>query len=172
MSNYLPHETTICNDIDPPWINKDIKQLILDKHHAYKSYIGSDKSLKFFNQFQFPQTKLKFLIEEPKNRYYTHLSHKLLDPKASQKLYWSILKTCLNNKKIPCILPLLHPDIFVTEFKEKAKIFKNFFADQCSIVRNNSELQATLTHTKKNMRILNPNKAHRHDMISIRMIKI
>ena len=35
MSNDLPHETTICNDRDPPWINKDIKQLILDKHHAY-----------------------------------------------------------------------------------------------------------------------------------------
>ena len=149
MSNDLPHETTICNDRDPPWINKDIKQLILDKHHAYKSYIGSDKSLKFFNQFQFPQTKLKFLIEEPKNRYYTRLSHKLLDPKASQKSYWSILKTCLNHKKFPCIPPLLHQDKFVTDFKEKANIFNNFFANQCSIVNNNSELLVTIT--KKHM---------------------
>ena len=39
MSNYIPHETIICDDRDPPWINKDIKQLILDKNHAYKSYI-------------------------------------------------------------------------------------------------------------------------------------
>ena len=31
MSNYIPHETIICDDRDPPWINKDIKQLILDK---------------------------------------------------------------------------------------------------------------------------------------------
>ena len=30
MSNYIPHETIICNNKDPPWINKDIKQLILD----------------------------------------------------------------------------------------------------------------------------------------------
>ena len=83
MSNYIPHETIICDDRDPPWINKDIKKLILDKNHAYKSYICNDKS--FFNQFQFLQTRLNSLIEESKNQYYTRLSHKLLDPKTSQK---------------------------------------------------------------------------------------
>ena len=67
MSNYIPHETIICDDRDPPWINKDIKQLILDKNHAYKSYIRNYKSLQFFNQFQFLQTKLNSLIEESKN---------------------------------------------------------------------------------------------------------
>ena len=35
MSNYIPHETITCDDRDPPWINKDIKQLILDKNHAF-----------------------------------------------------------------------------------------------------------------------------------------
>ena len=42
-------------------------------------------------------------------------------------------------KKIPSIPPLLHQDKFVTDFKEKA-ILNNFFATQCSIVSNNSEL--------------------------------
>ena len=187
MSNYIPHETIICDDRDPPWINKDIKQLILDKNHAYKSYIRNDKSLQFFNQFQFLQTRLSSLIEESKNQYYTRLSHKLLDPKTSQKSYWSILKTFLNNKKIPCIPPLLHQDKFVTDFKEKANIFNNFFANQCSIVSNNSELPVILTRKTheslstidfstndilKIIRNLDPNKAHGHDMISIRMIKI
>ena len=86
------------------------------------------------------------LIEESKNQYYTHLSHKLLDPKTSQNPYWSILRTCLNNKKNPCIPSLLHQDKFVTD-KEQANIFHNFFADQFSIVTKNSELPAT--HTKK-----------------------
>ena len=150
MSNYIPHETIICNDRDPSWINEDIKQLILDKNHACKSYIRSDKSLQFLNQFQFLQTKLISLIEESKNQYYIRLSHKLLDPNTSQKSYWSILKTFLNNKKIPCILPL-YQGKFVTDIKEKANIFNNFFADQCSIVSNNSELPATIT--KKHMNL-------------------
>ena len=53
MSNYVPHEAITCDERNPPWINKDIKQLILDKNHAYKSYICIDKSLQFFNQFSF-----------------------------------------------------------------------------------------------------------------------
>ena len=145
MSNYIPHETIISDDKGPPWINKNIKQLILDKSHGYKPYIRNDKSLQFFNQFQFLQTKLSSLIEESKNQYYTLLSHKSLDPKTSQKTYWSILKTFLNNIKIPCIPPLPHQDKFVNEFKEKANIFNNVLADQCSIVSNNSELPVTLT---------------------------
>ena len=150
MSNHIHHETFICNDRDPPWINKDIKQLILDINYAYKSYICNDKSLKFFNQFHFLQTKLNSLIEESKNQYYSCLSHKLLDPKTSQKSYWSILKTFVNNKKIPCIPPLLHQDNFVIDFKEKNNIFNTFFADKCSIVRNNKELPATLTKKHAN----------------------
>ena len=156
MSNYIPQETIICDDRDPSWINKDIKQLILDKNHAYKSYIRNDKSLQFFNQFQFLQTKLSSLIEESKNQYYTCLSHKLLDPKISQKSYWSILKIFLNDNKIPYIPPLLHQDKLITDFKEKANIFNNFFADQYSIVSNNSELLVTLT--KINTRISINNK--------------
>ena len=30
MSNYIPPETITCDDRDPPWINKDMKQLILE----------------------------------------------------------------------------------------------------------------------------------------------
>ena len=75
MSNYILHKTITYDDRDPPWINKDIKQLILDKNHEYKSYIWNDKSLQLFNEFQFLQTKLSSLIEESKNHYYTRLSH-------------------------------------------------------------------------------------------------
>ena len=93
----------------------------------------------------------------------------------------------INNKKIPCIPPLLHQDKFVTDFKEKANIFNNFFANQHSIVSKNSELPVTLTRKRheslstidfstddilKIIRNLDPNKAHGHDMINIRMIKI
>lgn len=36
-------------------------------------------------------------------------------------------------------------DKFATDIKAKANIFNNFFADQCPIVRNNSELPTTFT---------------------------
>ena len=32
LSNYIPQETITCNDTNPAWINKNIKQLILEKY--------------------------------------------------------------------------------------------------------------------------------------------
>ena len=49
---------------------------------------------------------------------------------TSPKFYWSILKTFLNNKKIPCIPLLLHNDKFITNFKEKSGIFEGIFTKQ------------------------------------------
>ena len=115
-----------------------------------------------------------------------------MDPTISPKAYWSILKTFLNNKKIPCIPPIYHNNNYITDFKEKAQIFNDFFAKQCTLVENSSKLPtnsfkrtnnllSTISFTKddkimikvaKIIKNLNPNKAHGFDMISIRMLKI
>ena len=114
-----------------------------------------------------------------------------MDPTTSPKAYWSILKTVLNNKKIPCIPPIYHNNNYITDFKEKAQIFNDFFAKQCTLVENSSKLPtnsfkrtnnllSTISFTKddkimikvaKIIKNLNPNKAHGFDMISIRMLK-
>ena len=63
-----------------------------------------------------------------------------MDPATSPKAYWSILKMFLNNKKIPCIPPIYYDINYITDFKEKAEILNNFFAKQCTIVNNTSQL--------------------------------
>ena len=92
----------------------------------------------------------------------------------------------LNNNKIPCIPPIYHNNNYITDFKEKAEIFNNFSAKQCTIVNNTSprptdslkrtnNCLSTISFTKddiaKIIKNLDPNKAHGHDMISIRMLK-
>ena len=96
------------------------------------------------------------------------------------------MKIVLNNKKIPCILPIYHNN-YINDFKEKAQIFNNFFAKQCTLVENTTKLPidsfkrtnnllSTILFTKdkivKIIKNLNPNKAHGLDMISICMLKI
>ena len=103
------------------------------------------------------------------------------------KTYWSILKTFYNDKKIALIPPLLVNNNFITDIKTKANIFNTFFAEQCTPLKNDSVLpinQMFLTQSKlgtldfneneilKIIRALNIHKAHGHDDISIRMIKI
>ena len=98
ISNYIPHETITCDDGNPPRIDEKIKNLFLIK----------TVPLICKKKFQSLQAHLKTSIGESKQNYESRLSNKLLDSKTSLKSYWSILKTFLNNKKMPYIPNLLH----------------------------------------------------------------
>ena len=126
-------------------------------------------------------------MRNQKNNCYSKLSQKLSNKATSSKAYWPILKTFLNDKNIPCISPIFHDNNFVIDFREKAELFNTFFAEQCSLPKNNSELPNYLLFlTEKRLsdvQILNKNiikiinnldlnKAHGHDIISIRMLKL
>ena len=150
LSDYIPHETIICNDKDPPWFNNNIKQLIKEKNNTYKSYILSNKNPQFFDRVKSLQNQLKCSIEGNKQKYYLRISKKLMDPITSTKTYWSILKTLLN-KKIPRIPPLFHQGKYVTDVKKKAELFNSFFDKQCSITQNSSKLPLTLKKPRKSL---------------------
>ena len=66
-------------------------------------------------------------IEANKEKYYSRIS-KMMNPLTNKKTYWSILKSFLSNKKIPCIPPLFHQNRYITKCKNKAELFNNFFA--------------------------------------------
>ena len=59
-----------------------------------------------------------------KNKYYSNVAKKLLDPSTTLEVYWSIMKTFLDNKKISIIPPIVHEHKFIINyFKQKAEIF-------------------------------------------------
>ena len=84
-------------------------------------------------------------------------------------------------------MPLLHQTRYITRYKDKTKLFSNFFANQYSVIDNSSVLLSDLfkgaeivissinfisDEISKIIRNLIPNKAHSHDMISIRMLQL
>ena len=79
-----------------------------------------------------------------KQKYFNKISKKLCDPLTSTKCYWSLLKTILNGKKVPCISLIFHNNKYVTDFKEKSEVFNSFSANQCSLIPNNSILPSEL----------------------------
>ena len=111
VSNFIPHETLICDDRDPPWINTRIKNLINDKKILYKKYLRSGKNTKVFEEFKLLQNKSVNLTNDSRDRYYTRISNKLNDSHVSPNAYWSILKMFLNNKKTPITQPLFDEDL-------------------------------------------------------------
>ena len=94
----------------PPWITSKIKGLIQKKNIAKKSYFQNKEDIQLIQRFQNIQKLLTAAIEKSKEQYNTRISTKLMDPTTSSKAYWSILKTVLNNKKIP----LSHQFIIIT----------------------------------------------------------
>ena len=185
--NYVPNKYVIIDDKDPIWMNDFVKTKIKTKNILFKQCI---KNGQFESDFLFLESivnELNELISSTKALYYENLAKKINNPLLQVKTYWSILKTFYNDKKIPLIPPLLVDDKFVTDIQMKANIFNKFFAEQCTPLNNNSSLPVNqIFSTQSNLmsldfneselleiiRALNINKAHGHDDISIRMIRI
>ena len=98
LSNFIPHETTTFDDRDPSWINSHVKHLSNGKNGVYKNYLKNKKSNQSFNMFQPFQSQLRSLIANLKNKCYSKVAKRLLDPRTSTKTYWPMVKKCLNNK--------------------------------------------------------------------------
>ena len=109
------------------------------------------------------------------------------NPSTSSKTYWSILKAFCNNKKIPLILPIFIGNEVESDFKLKANPFNKYFASKCTPINNERSLPSSFEfysqyrlssliiiedNILKIVRALNIIKAHDHDEISVRMIKI
>ena len=121
LCNFILHETIACDDKDPPWINSSIRRLVQDKNEAYKCFKRRNSNSRYFEYFQCLQNLLGVSIDASKERYYSRLCKKLMEPSTSPKKYSSVLKSFHNNKKISCIPAIFHENRFVTNFKEKAK---------------------------------------------------
>ena len=113
------------------------------------------------------------------------MSAKLDNPKSVLKTYWSIIYKFLSNKKTPIIPSVFVNGELVSDLEQKANLFNNYFASQCTPIKNSSKLPNFSYKTEKILtsfdikdddilsiiKNLNVDKAHGWDQLSIRMIK-
>ena len=110
-----------------------------------------------------------------------------MDHSTTPKTYWSVLRLFHNNKKYPVFHQFFVKIDLLPISKKKPNYSILFFSKQCSIVDNGSEIPfflhpktdrslSNITFTEKDtekiMQNLDSNKAHGHNIISIRMLKI
>ena len=88
LHNFILREIITYGDRDPPWINSSIKGLIQDKNEANECFKRSNNNSQHFENFRSLQNLLRVSIEASKQRYYSYLSKKLMEPSASLKTYW------------------------------------------------------------------------------------
>jgi len=125
-------------------------------------------------------------LKNKKVNYLTNLGNKLNDPNTSCKSYWKIINRVMNKCRAPRIPPILFNNLFVLDCKEKAKLFNDFFSNQCKLISNSSTLPNFYYHTDKRVdaviiqndeilsliRNINPNIASGSDGISGHMLRL
>ena len=85
------------------------------------------------------------LIVEAKDKHLAKLSTKLDNPDAAPRTYRSIINRFLDNKKIPIIPLVFFEGKLISDFEKKAELFNNYFAPQCSLVKNENYQTLSIT---------------------------
>ena len=81
--------------------------------------------------------------------YIQNKSNALNDKNTDPKVYWIVLNNILHNIKIPSIPPILASGKTITNTVEKANLFNNFFASQCTPLEDTNKLPPLLMKTDK-----------------------
>ena len=80
-----------------------MKKLNDEKKNIFDCFRRNNNHKQLLDSLKDLQAQLNFLIEKSKGKYYSRITSKLSDIGKSSKTYWSILKSFLIGKKIPCV---------------------------------------------------------------------
>ena len=186
MSNCIPNETKRFIPRDPPWITKSLKTMLNRKNRLFKNYKKhryKEEDKVRLDSFRIECHKA---VETAKSSYLTNMGNKANEPGISQKSYWKIINRVMNKCRSPKIPPLLINNQFILDCRDKAKLFNDFFSEQCKPIVNSSVLPNFAFLTVKRIdeliisndeissliRNINPNKAAGSDGISGQMLLI
>ena len=185
--NFIPFDDKKINPRDPPWLTKSAKFLYRKykkkfKKFAKRGYIEREKI-----EIDTLKNAYTTMVENDKERYMLSLGEAVASPQSGPKKYWSAMKKLLNKNIASIIPPILHNGSFTTDVQEKCNIFNDYFKNQCTVIQTSStvpdrinkctdillnNVEFTENIILEHIQKLNVNKAHGHDGISIRILKI
>ena len=134
MSNFIPNEVKKSVPRDPPWIDKNLKQMLKKKDKHYRNYKKHGYREEDKTTLEVLRTECKQSIEAAKNTYLEKLANSLNDPSTTPKNYWKIIYRVMNKTRAPKIPPILDHGTFIISCKENAKLFNDFL---CKTVYTN-----------------------------------
>ena len=186
ISSNIPNKIITVDDRHAPWVTPNLKNLLRKNRKIYSDWNKNGRNQSCYIRVKQHQEKAKNAIVDAKNRFYDNLSKKICDPTTGQKTFWSAYKRLSNKKKITNIPPLFENGKYISNFKDKASIFNNYFAMQCQPFDMESSLPVftpittsslsdiSFSHSQiiKIINKLDTKKANGFDGISAAMLKI
>ena len=185
FSKNIPNKIVTCHDRDAPWITPQVKTAIKRNNRVYSKWNKGGRKPEGRPKVVEVQKVTNEFIREAKNTYHEKLGNLLSDPSTGQKHFWSAFKKLSNKKKTTNIPPIIE-NVYISNFSQKASLFNEYFADQCTIIDNGSVLPPLNIRTSSQLSdikidpdkiveiilSLNAKKAHGCDGISMAMLKL
>ena len=111
------------------------------KNAAFRNYYNEKSNIDLKCHLKYLEDCLNPSIEVAE-KYFHNTVNKLINTHKNFKVYWSLLKIFLNNKKIPIIptLTLFQEYCLINNFKKKGELFNDLFSKQCSLIPNKISL--------------------------------
>ena len=99
-SNFVRSKVITVDDGDPPWINVEIKCKIKSNNKTFQHHLENGRKITDFEIVDKEVAQLSEMTQNEKENYFHDLPLKLNNPQTSPKMYWSIIKSYYNDRKI------------------------------------------------------------------------
>ncbi len=182
---YIPFKQISVNPKDKPWMTSKLKMLQRKRNRLWKRYFKT-KNPEHFDQYRRIRNNV---TRENKKRKFNY-NKQVLDQAAispNSKHFWKLAKSILGKTTDSFIPPLLDQNDLITDHKQKARLFNEYFASQSSLPQDTNSIPLPpLTHlateklssfkievldTYKALEDLKSDKATGPDLIGNKMLK-
>ena len=111
MKANIPSRVLSINDMDPPWIARQIKFEIKRKRRVFRKFMNSGRKQEDWENFKIIRNETSIMVANANKQYYSNLGQKLSDPTTGIKTFWSTMNKLIYKKtNVP---PLLENRLFV-----------------------------------------------------------
>ena len=128
FKNFVPNKYVTFDKKEPVWMDQSIKQLIKERDSCYSKYQSQGHRVEDLHIVTSLTDKINEQISNNRKSYFLNLSNQLNDKCLNPKKYWTLLRSFYNGRKVPLIHPILKGNKYVSDFKEKANYFNEFFS--------------------------------------------
>ena len=137
------------------WLNLQFDATL----RVYRKWVTRGRKRNDHNKVREVQNSTNKTIREAKRSYFEKLGGGGGGgyPQTGQKHFWTAFKRITNKKKLTNIPLIIENNTYVTNFQQKAKIFNDYFAEQCKLHDNGSVLPDFISRTDISISYLHVN---------------
>lgn len=132
IEKYIPLKSVIIRHRDKPWMNSEVRRAIRKRDRLLRTH-NRKLSGYSWESYRRQRNFTTNLIRLTKKRYYQRLNKELSDPGINFKKWWSITKRLCGSSNVSSILIIVENGVAVTDPKEKACIFNDYFIAQTQL---------------------------------------